>query len=67
MFIKTSAHINGRTRFNVLGKIRGFVAVRKYKSRGYGIERQATFTQVHFGKISVAFDRRKRHTSKTFA
>jgi hypothetical protein len=61
MSIKISQHINGRTRFNVFGA-KGFVAIRKYKSRGYGLEKQRTFTQLHLGKISLAFDRRKRHT-----
>ncbi|WMM95566.1 hypothetical protein CRP143_gp1 [Roseobacter phage CRP-143] len=59
--IKLSENINGRIRFNVLG-VKGFYAKRKIKSRGWGIERQRTFTQVHLGKRSVAFERRDRHT-----
>lgn len=59
--IKVTKTMNGRKRF-VIGKLKGFVALRKYKSRGWGIERQRTFTQVHLGKMSLAFDTRPRHT-----
>ena len=59
--IKLSANMNGRIRFKVLG-VKGFYAKRKYKSRGWGIERQRTFTQLHLGKRSVAFEVRNRHT-----
>lgn len=59
--IKVTKNMNGRRRFNVMG-VTGFIALRKYKSRGWGIQRQQTFTQVHFGKISVAIERRNRHT-----
>ena len=60
--IKLSAHINGRTRFTVLGRYKGFVALRKRKSRGYGLEKQRTFTQLHLGRVSIAVERRDRHT-----
>lgn len=46
---------NGRIRFNALG-FSGFIALRKKKSRGYGIQRQSTFTQFHFGRTSFAFE-----------
>ena len=59
--IKVSKNVNGRRRFDVLG-VKGFLAVRKKKSRGFGIERQRTFTQLHLGKVSVAVDMRPRHT-----
>jgi hypothetical protein len=60
--IKLSDNINGRIRFNVLG-VKGFYAKRKYKSRGWGIERQRTFTQIHLGKRSIAIETRGRRTS----
>lgn len=53
--------MNGRIRFNVLG-VKGFYASRKYKSRGWGIEKQRTFTQLHLGKRSIAIEKRNRHT-----
>lgn len=59
--IKLSKHSKGRTRFNIVG-IKGFVALRKRKSRGYGLEKQRTFTQLHLGRISIAVERRDRHT-----
>ena len=60
--IKLSQHSNGRTRYNILGKVKGFVAVRKYKSRGFGIQKQNTFTQLHLGRVSIALECRKRST-----
>jgi hypothetical protein len=60
--IKLSKHINGRTRYNLFGKLKGFVAVRKRKSRGFGIQKQNTFTQLHLGRVSIAVERRSRHT-----
>jgi|TARA_R110000803_G_scaffold190868_2_gene253449 hypothetical protein len=60
--IKVTANKNGRRRFSIGNMIKGFIAVRKYKSRGWGIERQSTFTQLHLGKISIAVDSRPRHT-----
>lgn len=59
--LKVTKTMNGRKRF-VVGKLKGFVALRKFKSRGWGIERQRTFTQIHLGKMSLAFDTRPRHT-----
>lgn len=59
--LKISANMNGRRRFNVFG-FKGFVALRKYKSRGWGVQRQRTFTQLHLGKVSFAIDARPRHT-----
>lgn len=56
--IKLSKHINGRTRFNILG-FTGFIALRKYKSRGYGLENQRCFKQLHLGKISIAVEKSK--------
>lgn len=60
--IKLSKHINGRTRYNLFGKLKGFIALRKYKSRGFTIEKQRTFTQIHLGRVSIAVERRSRHT-----
>ena len=60
--IKVSKKINGRIRFKLF-KLKGFVALRKYKSRGWGIEKQNTFTQLHLGRTSVAIERRDRHTA----
>ena len=60
--IKLSAHSKGRTRFSVLNRFKGFVAIRKRKSRGYGLEKQNTFTQLHLGKVSIALELRKRST-----
>ena len=59
--VKFSGFSNGRNRFNILG-VTGFIAKRKYKSRGYSIQRQRTFTQLHLGKVSVGIEMRKRHT-----
>lgn len=59
--IKVSANMNGRRRFKLFN-VKGFVAKRKYKSRGWGLQRQNTFTQLHLGKLSVAVERRDRHT-----
>lgn len=60
-FIKLSDNINGRIRFKI-GKVKGFYAKRKIKSRGWGIEKQRTFTQLHLGKRSIAIEVRSRHT-----
>jgi len=59
--IKLSDNINGRIRFNIVG-VKGFYAKRKFKSRGWGIEKQRTFTQIHLGKRSIAIEMRNRHT-----
>lgn len=59
--MKVTANINGRRRFSILG-FTGFYAKRTQKSRGWGIQRQRTFTQIHLGKRSIAFDVRPRHT-----
>ena len=58
---KVSKNVNGRVRYSILG-VKGFVAKRKRKSRGWGIERQRTFTQLHMGKLSLAVEVRNRHT-----
>lgn len=55
---KFSENKNGRIRYSVLG-LKGFIAKRKYKSRGWGIERQTNFTQLHMGRLSVAIEKRK--------
>ena len=60
--IKVTETMNGRKRF-AIGKLKGFIALRKKKSRGWGIEKQNTFTQLHLGKVSIAFDMRARHTA----
>ena len=60
--IKISKKSNGRIRFKVLG-FTGFIALRKYKSRGWGLEKQSTFTQLHLGKTSIAIEKKNgRHT-----
>lgn len=46
---------NGRIRFTALG-FSGFIALRKIKSRGYGVQRQSTFTQLHLGRTSIALE-----------
>lgn len=53
----------GRSRFHI-GKITGFVAIRKHKSRGYCVESGEVFTQIHLGKVTVAVEnnRGKRRT-----
>ena len=61
--IKVTETINGRKRFAIGKKVKGFIALRKYKSRGWKLERQKTFTQLHLGKVSLAFDMRARHTA----
>lgn len=59
--LKISANMNGRRRFNVFG-LKGFVAMRKRKSRGFGVQKQKTFSQLHLGRLSIALDCRPRHT-----
>ncbi len=54
--IRVSPKVNGRIRFRVFN-LKGFIALRKYKSRGWGIERQNTFVQLHLGKTSIAVER----------
>lgn len=61
--IKVTETMNGRKRFAIGKKVKGFIALRKKKSRGFGIEKQNTFTQLHLGKMSIAFDMRARHTA----
>lgn len=53
---RVSPNSKGRIRFTALG-LAGFIAVRKTKSRGFGIERQPVFIQIHLGRISVALER----------
>jgi hypothetical protein len=52
---RISKKSNGRIRFTALG-FSGFIALRKIKSRGYGVQRQSTFTQLHLGRISIALE-----------
>ena len=61
--IKVTKNMNGRRRFAIGKKLKGFIAVRKKKSRGFKIEKQSTFTQLHLGKVSIALDMRPRHTA----
>ncbi len=56
--VRISDHTNGRTRF-AIGKLSGFVALRKVKSRGFGIEDQRCFKQLHLWKISIALEKSK--------
>ena len=55
---RISKKSNGRIRFTALG-FSGFIALRKIKSRGYGIQRQSTFTQLHLGRISIALEQNR--------
>ena len=52
---RVSKKSNGRIRFTALG-FSGFIALRKNKSRGYGLQRQSTFTQLHLGRTSIALE-----------
>lgn len=52
---RISKKSNGRIRFTALG-FTGFIALRKIKSRGYGVEHQSTFTQLHLGRTSIALE-----------
>jgi hypothetical protein len=47
-----TAKLHGRKFFNLVG-VRGFVALRKYKSRGYCIQKSALTKQVHLGRLTV--------------
>jgi hypothetical protein len=47
-----TAKLHGRKFFNLVG-IRGFVALRKYKSRGYTIQASPLTKQVHLGRLTV--------------
>lgn len=53
--IRIAKKSNGRIRFRVLNT-NGFIAIRKHKSRGWKIERQNIFLQVHMGKRSIGFE-----------
>jgi len=44
--------MHGRKFFKVLG-LRGFVALRKYKSRGVGFQISKRTKQIHLGKFSM--------------
>jgi len=59
--IKFTPFIKTRARFTILG-CTGFIAKRKYLSRGFKIEKQNTFTQLHLGRISIAIEKRARYT-----
>ena len=45
-------NMHGRKFFKVLG-LRGFVALRKYKSRGIGLQLTKRTKQIHLGKFSM--------------
>ena len=45
-------NMHGRKFFKVLG-LRGFVALRKYKSRGIGLQLTKPTKQLHLGKFSM--------------
>jgi hypothetical protein len=48
---------NGTIRWSDgVGKVKGFYRLRKRLSRGYGIQKGDTFTQVHLGRITVAWE-----------
>jgi len=47
-----TAKLHGRKFFN-LGGLRGFVALRKYKSRGVGIQTSPLTKQVHLGRLTI--------------
>jgi hypothetical protein len=56
--LKLTAKSNGRRRFNVFG-IKGFIANRSNLSRGWKLEHQKCFTQLHLGKLSIAIEKKK--------
>lgn len=45
-------NMHGRKFFKVLG-LKGFVALRKYKSRGVGFQFAPRTKQLHLGKFSI--------------
>ena len=45
-------NMHGRKFFKVLG-LKGFVALRKYKSRGYKFQFAKRTKQLHLGKFSI--------------
>ena len=52
--------LNDRTngfRFNVLG-LKGLTRKRKYKSRGWGVQRSECMTAIHMGKRTVYLERK---------
>lgn len=56
--IKVTGLKNGRIRYQ-LGYLKGFVAIRKLKSRGLGVEKQKCFNQLHLGKVSIAVEKKR--------
>ena len=50
---------NGRVRFDVLNQ-QGFLAVRKKKTR-WGLQRGASFVQVHVWRYSLAIEHNSPH------
>lgn len=47
-----TAKLHGRKFFNIAG-VRGFVALRKYKSRGVCIQTSPLTKQVHLGRLTL--------------
>lgn len=50
--MKITADMHGRKFFNLVG-LRGFVALRKYKSRGVGFQFAPLTKQFHLGRFSI--------------
>lgn len=48
----STAKLHGRKFFNLAG-VKGFVALRKYKSRGYCFQASKLTKQVHLGRLTV--------------
>ena len=55
---KLSTNQNGRRRFTI-GNFKGFIAIRKHLSRGFGIQKQRTFNQLHLGKYSIGLEKKR--------
>lgn len=47
-----TAKLHGRKFFNFAG-VRGFIALRKYKSRGVAVQTSPLTKQVHLGRLTV--------------
>ncbi len=47
-----TAKLHGRKFFNLVG-VRGFVALRKYKSRGVCVQTSSLTKQLHLGRFTI--------------
>ena len=55
---KLSTNQNGRRRFTI-GNFKGFIAIRKNLSRGFGIQKQRTFNQLQLLKYSICIEKKR--------